>query len=154
MGRLQLDLALRNTVNRYNYFDELFFWGKVIGTQKDYHIAVGIVYSQYEFPKKVFLWASSQDFEFDSFPELNSFHKDAYDKVNELFTGDPKKVYIKVEPEKVEGEELNAENQQEQVERDPLASTESEDESAKIIPINLKELDRLQYVVLAIENDC
>ena len=40
------------------------------------------------------------------------------------------------------------------VERDPLASTESEDEAAKIVPVNLKEIDRLQYVVRAIENDC
>lgn len=34
----------------------------------------------------------------------------------------------------------------------PLDSTESEVE--EIVPINLKEIDRLLYVVLAIENDC
>jgi hypothetical protein len=37
---------------------------------------------------------------------------------------------------------------------DPLASSEEEDESAKILPVNLKEIDRLLYVVRAIENDC
>lgn len=37
---------------------------------------------------------------------------------------------------------------------DPLASSESEDEAAKIVPVNLKEIDRVHYIVRAIENDC
>ena len=38
--------------------------------------------------------------------------------------------------------------------RDPLASTEEEDPKALIIPVNCKEIDRLNYHVRAIENDC
>jgi radial spoke head protein 9 len=37
---------------------------------------------------------------------------------------------------------------------DPLASSESEDEAAKVVKINLKESDRVHYIVRAIENDC
>ena len=37
---------------------------------------------------------------------------------------------------------------------DPLASTEEEDGADKEALINLKEIDRLHYHVLAIENDC
>ena len=37
---------------------------------------------------------------------------------------------------------------------DPLASSESEDENAKIVPVDLKEIDRIHYIVRAIENDC
>lgn len=39
-------------------------------------------------------------------------------------------------------------------ERDPLESTEEEDPAVASIKINLKEIDRLYYHVLAIENDC
>ena len=39
-------------------------------------------------------------------------------------------------------------------ERDPLASTEEEDPNAGFVPRNFTELDRLQFTVLAIENDC
>ena len=37
---------------------------------------------------------------------------------------------------------------------DPLASTEEEDGADKEALINLKEIDRLHYHILAIENDC
>ncbi len=35
-----------------------------------------------------------------------------------------------------------------------MASSEEEDEAAKIVPVNLKEIDRVHYLVRAIENDC
>lgn len=35
-----------------------------------------------------------------------------------------------------------------------MASTEEEDENSKFVPINFKEVDRLHFTVLAIENDC
>lgn len=35
-----------------------------------------------------------------------------------------------------------------------MASSESEDEAAKIVKVNLKEIDRIHYIVRAIENDC
>ena len=35
-----------------------------------------------------------------------------------------------------------------------MASTEEEDPESLIVKINLKEIDRLHYHVLAIENDC
>ena len=37
---------------------------------------------------------------------------------------------------------------------DPLASSEEEDESAKIVPRNFLEVDRLLYFVLSVETDC
>ena len=65
------------------------------------------------------------------------------------------KIYRKVEAEKAEGEEANPDEAQEEAkEIDPLASSESEDEAAKVVPCDLKEIDRLHYSVRAIENDC
>ena len=37
---------------------------------------------------------------------------------------------------------------------DPLASSEEEDPNALIVPVNFKEIDRVHYIVRAIENDC
>ena len=39
-------------------------------------------------------------------------------------------------------------------EEDPLASSVEDDPLANFVKINLKEIDRLLYTVLAIENDC
>jgi radial spoke head protein 9 len=84
------------------------FWGKFIGTSKDYYIVMGVKYTgKYEFPVKIFYWASSVDFNFKIFEALNDQHKNHYDKIKSLITGDAKLVHVKVEPEKVEGEEEN-----------------------------------------------
>jgi len=40
------------------------------------------------------------------------------------------------------------------VEEDPLASSVSDDPEVNKVKVNLKEVDRLLYTVLAIENDC
>jgi radial spoke head protein 9 len=86
---------------------------------------------------------------------LNDQHKGDYDGIKSLITGNPNFVHKKVEIEKDE-EALNnsGQNLAEQKEYDPLASSESEDENAKIVPMNLKEIDRIHYIVRAIENDC
>lgn len=67
---------------------------------------MGLNYSmRYEFPEKVFYYASSTDFVFKPFPALNDQHKDAYNKIKSLISGNPNVVHAKVEPEKAEGEE-------------------------------------------------
>lgn len=115
---------------------------------------MGLNYSgNYEFPFKAFYWASSNDFKFKQFGDLNDQHKDEYNKIKSLITGIPTKVLKRVEPEKTD-EELSEKGHGAPKEFDPLASSEEEDESAKIQPINLKEIDRIHYLVRAIENDC
>lgn len=63
-----------------------------------------------------------------------------------------------VEPVKVPGEGGDAEADQVAKktvkEIDPLASSEEEDPNALIVPVNMKEIDRVHYLVRAIENDC
>jgi len=120
---------------------------------------VGLVYTgRYEFAEKRFYYATTGDFVFRPFPTLNDQHKDKYDFIKTLLTGNPKLVLPggKVEAEKVPGEG----NEEEQVakktvkEIDPLASSEEEDPNALIVPVNMKEIDRVHYLVRAIENDC
>lgn len=78
-----------------------------------------------------------------------------------MFSGDPKKILINVEPPKPDGDAVPAEGSgapdavpEEPKEKDPLASTEEEDPNANFVPCNLIEKDRLQFTVYAIENDC
>lgn len=55
------------------------FWGKIIGLNKDYYVAMGTSYTdKYEFPEKRFYWALSTDFKFQAFPDLNVQHREAY----------------------------------------------------------------------------
>lgn len=81
-------------------FEELLFWGRVSGLRSDYFVATGITYTrQYEFPTKTFYFASSNDFVFKQFRDINTLHKDKYDGLVTPFTGDSNHVYIKVENE-------------------------------------------------------
>ena len=123
----------------------------------DYYICVGVTYTdKYEFPEKRFYWASSNDYKFKAFPELNDQHQEKVDEFRGLFQGEPNLIHIKVVEEKTQ-EELEAEAAKEaepKPERDPLLSTEEEDPNANFVPRNFTELDRLLYTVRAIENDC
>ena len=70
-----------------------------------------------------------------------------------MLTGNPRLVHKKVEAEK--SAEASEEAPKKVVkEVDPLASSEEEDPAALIVPIDLKEIDRVHYLVRAIENDC
>lgn len=79
-----------------------------------------------------------------------------------MFTGEPTHVYIRIETPAAtgqDGEPLDGQPAQDTqppvvVEKDPLASTEEEDPDAGFEPRNFTELDRLQWTVYAIENDC
>ena len=131
------------------------FWGKLSGLNADYYIAIGLVYSgRYEFAEKRFYFATSNDFTFKPFPALNDQHKDAYDDIKTMLTGNPKFIHKKVEPEKSAEQEEELLQKKVVKEVDPLASSEEEDPNALIVPIDLKEIDRVHYLVRAIENDC
>ena len=116
---------------------------------------MGVTYkSQYEFPTKTFYWATSKDFKFKQFRSLNTQHKDKYDGIVGGFKGNGAHVYIQVDGHREEGEGPPVEENKEEKERDPLASSSEEDPLKDFIPRNLTEEDRLLYTVHAIENDC
>ena len=135
-------------------FEELLFWGKLTGLNADYYVAVGLVFTgRYEFAEKRFYYALSTDFVFKPFPALNDQHKGIYDEIKTMLTGNTRLVHKKVEPEK--SAEASEEAPKKVVkEVDPLASSEEEDPAALIVPVDLKEIDRVHYLVRAIENDC
>lgn len=130
----------------------------------------------YEFPVKKFFWALSKDFEFTEMPELNDQHKNAVNYANAYFEGNPKKVLVKVKKDGegnnrifithfieggAEGDKTaedagageDAEGNASKIKADNLSDL-SEEEEIKIPPKDLTELDRLAFIVFAIENDC
>jgi radial spoke head protein 9 len=156
--------------------EELHLWGKITGMRNssinhnclglyaDYYIAVAYTYTgMYEFPVKKFYWALSKDFEFTELPELNDQHKAAVNNANAYFEGNPKKKLVSVkkgegeeggeggEPKAEEGAGEGGEGAAKAQEN---LSDLSEEEEIKIPPKDLTELDRLTFVVYAIENDC
>ena len=109
---------------------------------------------QFEFPFKKFYWCLSNDFTFKEFPDLNDQHKDFVDSASGFFTGEPNKKLI----QRPEGEEEEAAAEQndddEEGEKKNEDSDISEQEELKVPLKDLTELDRLKFVVMAIENDC
>ena len=135
----------------------MLFWGKLTGLNADYYIATGLVYTgRYEFADKRFYFATSNDFHFRPFPAVNDQHKDLYDSIKTILTGNPKLIHKKVEAEVSAETQADEGNAVKKVvkEVDPLASSEEEDPNALIVPVDLKEIDRVNYIVRAIENDC
>ena len=154
--KFQLEMGLRTLLNQVEPtdFEELLFWGRVSGMTKDYYIAMGVTYSgKYEFPEKRFYYATSNNFEFVAFPEINTQHGDAYNKLTGFFTGNPEHIHIKVVEDK-QDDEVKEDKKEQAKERDPLEDTEEEDPMKDFVARNLIEADRLLYTVRAIENDC
>ena len=153
---MQLELALHSLHTTIDA-DELLFWGKINGINKDYFIAVAVTYSgQFEFPHKRFYWCLSDDYNFKETPDLNVAHKEFIDNDSLFFLGEPNKKL----KQPAEGEEENAEPEpvEEEVADGDGAKSEKSDASDKpevVAPTkDLVELDRVKYVVLAVENDC
>ena len=152
-------MALQQLLNEVQDtdFEELLFWGRISGAKADYYIAMGVTFKhQFEFPTKTFYYASSNDFIFKKFRDINTQHKDEYDKLTTAFTGDPALVIIKDERERSAEEQAAeaAKVQAEEEKRDELADTPEEDPNANYVYRNLIEEDRLLYTVMAIESDC
>lgn len=154
--RIQLEIGLTNLNNSIEC-DELLYWGKITGLKADYLIAVAIFYEgKYEFPVKKFYWATNNDYKFEEMPETLDQHTEYINKYNDFFSGEPAKILENLEaPAEGEGDEKPDDNANEgEGEENKDLDTESEDDEIKIPPKNLTELDRLAFVVLAIENDC
>lgn len=152
--RMKLEIALLR-LNETEKFEQILFWGKIEGTEKDYYIALGLNFKgQYEFPIKKFFW-SSNDFKFAELPAVNPEYKDKVGTFRQPFIGKAEEVLISVtgENEEEPAQQEPPKEDEEPKERDPLADTDDETE-VKVPPKNFTELDRLAYTVRAIDIDC
>ena len=119
--------------------EEILFWGKIMGAEKDYYIAMALNYKDKpNFPKKTFYFCSSSNFLFSELSQIQPHHIPDFRHFNTYFIGNPDIILKK------------------------YSSVDSNEDSDKQIqkgfnpnlkPKNLTESDRLSYVVRTIEDD-
>jgi radial spoke head protein 9 len=144
--------------------EELWFWGKIIGGEFDYFIALGINYkNNYEFPEKIFYYGSSSDYIFNPLPETLAQHLPDMKKHSTiLLQGNPKLVIENYEgeanPEDAAAEEAKKEAEAAEAnlkKDDELALLdESVDQEVKQVEkrLNFTELCKLSFIVKAIDH--
>ena len=115
----------------------MLFWGKILGAEKDYYIALAIYYKGFKFPKKKFYFCSSSTFSFSELPEIQSHHLKEFSKFNTYFIGNPDIILQKFS----NNNKINIDEQ--------IGDTFKPNLKLK----NLTESDRLSFVVRTIEHD-
>lgn len=155
--RLKLDVGLRKLADPTK-FDEVCFWGRIRGAQKNYYIALALKFDAYEFPLKKFFYCTD-DFEFKPLPPVVAQFKDMVEEHNGEFSGDPDKILWEDNTEPEESpqsvEQVNDEDIEEKpVENKEMEESEEEDEKKEVLLKKFVEADRLAYVVRAIEIEC
>jgi len=118
---------------------------------------MGLVYTgQFEFVQKKFFWCLSNDFRFNEMPDLNDQHSDFIDRDRSFFTGEPNRKLKQPKEGEEAAEEPPKEEEPEEGEEGAKdnQSDVSEPEEIKVPSKDLTEIDRLRFVVCAIENDC
>ena len=139
--KIKLETTLDSLKEEYKC-EEMLFWGKIMGVEKDYYIALGLNYKeQRDFPLKKFFFASSTNFVFSELPEIKEHHIPDFQKFNSYFIGNPDIILVKYDSDS----QLNSFDAEEQIAKGIFNPT--------IKQKNLTESDRLSYVVRSIDND-
>jgi radial spoke head protein 9 len=139
--RIKLETTLDKLKEEYKC-EEMLFWGKIMGIEKDYYIALGLYYKEHkDFPLKKFFFASSTNFLFSELPEIQEHHIPDFQKFNSYFIGNPDIILIKYDT----ATQLNVYDADEQISNGTF--------TPKLRRKNLTESDRLSYIVRSIDND-
>lgn len=145
--RMKLEIALLK-LNETQKFEQILFWGRIEGVEKDYYIALGLNFKgQYEFPTKKFFW-SSNDFKFAELPPINPTYNDLVETLRTPFTGKHETLIEEAKEEEDPQQQQNADGNV------PSINPDEEEFVIKVPKKNFTELDRLSFVVRAIEIDC
>jgi len=118
--------------------EEILFWGKIMGAEKDYYISEAIYYKGNKFPKRKFYFCSSSNFSFSELPEIQKHHIEEFKNFNSYFIGNPDIILKKFS----DNRNTNIEEQ--------IGDTFKPNLKLK----NLTESDRLSFVVRSIDHDC
>ena len=117
--------------------DEMQFWGKIIGAEKDYYISKALYYKgSQNFPKKKYFFCSS-NFIFSELPDVQPHHIDNFYKFNTYFIGNPDIILEKYD--------LDQNKNLDEVIGDTF--------KPKLKKKNMTETDRLSFVVRTIDHD-
>lgn len=165
---VHLEFALQN-VCQDKSFDELRFWGRLRCKEGNYYIAVAYKFNEFEFPTKRFFYATSS-FNFEVLPKPNPLFREKIEEFNGQFSGNPQTALFEVTEtivEEVQIEQVEAAIQEENAAPKPDLDADVEPEPIEEIPepvriekrvtqnqVVCKEVDRLGFVVRAIEFEC
>lgn len=87
--RLKLETSL-DQLQQEIKCDEIYFWGKILGTEKDYYIALAVYFKNHKyFPSKRFYFSQSTTFTFSELPSIHNHHLPFFAKHNTYFIGNP-----------------------------------------------------------------
>ena len=136
---MKLEIAF-NQLHLETKAEELLFWGKVTGLERDYYIAMTVNYTgHYQMAKKKYYWCLSaklgsyEPFVFQQLPETFKDHIVDCQKYNTYFKGNPDEIldkYLKdVDPD--EPQEIKPEDAGQKEEKDELQLLEEEEERTK-----------------------
>ena len=118
--------------------DEILFWGKILGAEKDYYISKAIYYKGFQnFPKKKYFFCSSTNFIFSELPDIQPHHIDNFYKFNTYFIGNPDIILEKYESDQNRN----------------LDEVIGDTFKPKLKRKNMTETDRLSFVVRTIDHD-
>lgn len=139
--RFKLEIALNNLYMNIKS-DEMWFWGKIIGIEKDYYVAVAIYYrEQHIIPKKKFFFCNNSNYFFSEVPECLEYHtKDAL-KFNTYFIGNPDVILENYD----DNEEQNGNEDM---------SDDEDNFNPRLKKKNFTESDRLSFFIRSVDNDC
>ncbi len=154
--KMKLEISL-NELHKSTEAEEVLLWGKIVGTESDYFIALLVNYKgSYEFPKKSFYYCTSKLWTFQPLPEIKKYHIDDYEASHgSMFKGkldDTIKAY-----EDQENANMSMDNKDKEPEKpmnpDPLDISDSEDNKVvvEVKKANFTELDKLAFTVRIIE---
>ena len=118
--------------------DEMQFWGKILGAEKDYYIAKAFYYKGFKnFPKKKYYFCSSNNFIFSELPDIQPHHFDNFYKFNTYFIGNPDIILEKYD---------NNQNRN-------IDEVLGDSFKPQLKKKNMTETDRLSFVVRTIDHD-
>lgn len=163
---MKLEIAL-NELHIQTKDEEIWFWGKIYGTETDYFIALGINYKgHYEFPEKKLYFSSTSNYAFSPLPATFEYHDtDFKETYLNPFTGNPAAIITKykedVDSDLVAGQtggdggdsnNPSGEDGKPNTNVD-LDDTQPEIQVAKIEKENFTEALKLSYVIRCIDHD-
>lgn len=162
-----MEIALNELHNSVKN-EELWFWGKIIGTEADYFVAIGINYkNHYEFAQKIFYYCTSTTYKFIPLPETSDTHLIDNQLYNNTFiTGNPllvlKQYEEETDPDAVNDNIDDNNNNKDIVNDDGLVDKKNQEENLddsieEVKPVekkkNYTELVKVSYLIRAIDND-
>lgn len=87
--KFKLEMAL-NELHLDIKSEEMWFWGKINGIEKDYYIALALFFTEhYQFPQKKFYFCNSANFIFSELPEIQNHQIQDLTTINTYFVGNP-----------------------------------------------------------------